>query len=182
MRFNLTTDTSYLALTGALWGVYCEDLGENWPHYNGTALYIKDTSKHWQQYAETWVFWRFRDGEHQRNISGFHPIAGDTDNLPVWAYRLGYEISGEGVTPTAYSVIGYADCLSKCITTCLGVEYRHPTQCTVKQRSRSSADRPLEYSTMPSASTVLDLGSCKAQHKHKLDTGYQYGNVNGRLL
>ena len=24
---------------GELWGVYCEDLGENWPRYNGTALY-----------------------------------------------------------------------------------------------------------------------------------------------
>ena len=26
-------------VTGELWGVYCEDLGENWPRYNGTALY-----------------------------------------------------------------------------------------------------------------------------------------------
>ena len=25
---------------GDIWGVYCEDLGENLPHYNGTALYI----------------------------------------------------------------------------------------------------------------------------------------------
>ena len=25
-------------LTGELWGVYCDDLGENWPRYNGTAL------------------------------------------------------------------------------------------------------------------------------------------------
>ena len=30
-----------------LWGVYCEDLGENWPRYNGTALYIvKPISKY----------------------------------------------------------------------------------------------------------------------------------------
>ena len=36
---RITTDTPYLALTGELWGVYCEDLGENWPRYNGTALY-----------------------------------------------------------------------------------------------------------------------------------------------
>ena len=27
--FKLTKDTPYLALTGELWGVYCEDLGEN---------------------------------------------------------------------------------------------------------------------------------------------------------
>ena len=32
---------SYLALTGELWGVFCEYLVENWPRYNGTALYLK---------------------------------------------------------------------------------------------------------------------------------------------
>ena len=31
--FILTTDTPYLALTGDLLGVFCEDIGENWPHY-----------------------------------------------------------------------------------------------------------------------------------------------------
>ena len=30
---------SYLTLTGKLWGVYCEEFGENWLRYNGTALY-----------------------------------------------------------------------------------------------------------------------------------------------
>ena len=38
--FRITTDTPYLALTDELWGVYCEDIGENWPCYNGTALYF----------------------------------------------------------------------------------------------------------------------------------------------
>ena len=38
--FKHTPDTPYLALTGELWGVYCEDLGENWPRYNGTELYF----------------------------------------------------------------------------------------------------------------------------------------------
>ena len=28
-----------LTLTSELWGVYCEDLGENWPRHIGTALY-----------------------------------------------------------------------------------------------------------------------------------------------
>ena len=37
--FKLATDTPYLALTGELWGVYCEDLWENRPRYNDTALY-----------------------------------------------------------------------------------------------------------------------------------------------
>ena len=36
---RITTDTPYLALTGELWGVFCEDFGENWPRYNGIALY-----------------------------------------------------------------------------------------------------------------------------------------------
>ena len=31
---------SDLKLTGELWGVYHEDFEENWPSYNGTALYI----------------------------------------------------------------------------------------------------------------------------------------------
>ena len=39
--FELTNDTPYLALMGELCGVYCEDLRENWPHYNGIALYIQ---------------------------------------------------------------------------------------------------------------------------------------------
>ena len=37
----LTRDTSYLFLTGELWGVYCDNLGENSPRYTDTALYIK---------------------------------------------------------------------------------------------------------------------------------------------
>ena len=39
-NIRLTKDTTYLALTGELWGAFCEDIWENWPRYNGTALYI----------------------------------------------------------------------------------------------------------------------------------------------
>ena len=35
-----TKNTSYLALTGELWSVYCEEIGETWPRYNGTGLYL----------------------------------------------------------------------------------------------------------------------------------------------
>ena len=38
-EFKLTKDTPYLTLTGNLLGVFCEDFEENWPGYNGTALY-----------------------------------------------------------------------------------------------------------------------------------------------
>ena len=42
-------DIPYLALTGKLWGVFCEDLGENWPNYNGTVLYMAySLSSVWQ--------------------------------------------------------------------------------------------------------------------------------------
>ena len=37
--FVFTTNTSYPAHTGELWGVYCGEFGENWPRYSGTALY-----------------------------------------------------------------------------------------------------------------------------------------------
>ena len=39
-NIRLTKDTPYLALMGELCGVFCEKLGENWPRYNGTALYL----------------------------------------------------------------------------------------------------------------------------------------------
>ena len=42
---DFTTDTLYLALMGELWVVFCEDFGENWPRYNGTALYLKQVSQ-----------------------------------------------------------------------------------------------------------------------------------------
>ena len=34
-----TKDTPYLTITGELWGVFWEYFLENWPHYNGIALY-----------------------------------------------------------------------------------------------------------------------------------------------
>ena len=34
-----TKDTPYFALTGELWGVFCEHLWENWPRYSGIVLY-----------------------------------------------------------------------------------------------------------------------------------------------
>ena len=40
IRCWITKDTPYLALTGELRGIFCEYMWENWPRYNGTALYI----------------------------------------------------------------------------------------------------------------------------------------------
>ena len=40
-----TKDIPYLALTGELWGVFCEYFWENWPRYNGTALYHAWTNR-----------------------------------------------------------------------------------------------------------------------------------------
>ena len=39
-KFGPTKYTTYLTLTGELWGVFCENFGENWLRYNGTALYL----------------------------------------------------------------------------------------------------------------------------------------------
>ena len=38
---GFTNDTPYLALTGELWGIFCEYLWENWLCYSGTALYFQ---------------------------------------------------------------------------------------------------------------------------------------------
>ena len=38
-------DTPYLALTGELWGAFCEYLWENWPCCNGIALYFVQLSQ-----------------------------------------------------------------------------------------------------------------------------------------
>ena len=35
--------SDFIHITGELWGVYCEGLGENWPRYNDTTLYISCT-------------------------------------------------------------------------------------------------------------------------------------------
>ena len=34
-----TKRTQYPVLTSELWGTYCKELGENWPHYNDITLY-----------------------------------------------------------------------------------------------------------------------------------------------
>ena len=39
IRIEFTKGTPYLALAGELWGVFCEDLEENWLCHNGNALY-----------------------------------------------------------------------------------------------------------------------------------------------
>ena len=33
-NIRLAKDTPYLALTGELWGEFCENFGENWQRYN----------------------------------------------------------------------------------------------------------------------------------------------------
>ena len=44
-KFEPTKDTPYIAITGELWGVFYEDLGENWPLYNDIALYLNHYTK-----------------------------------------------------------------------------------------------------------------------------------------
>ena len=49
-KFESTKDTPYLALTGELWGVVCDNLGENRPRYNGTAHNFPLSSNQWAKY------------------------------------------------------------------------------------------------------------------------------------
>ena len=42
IQYNMTIDTPKW---GDLWGVHCEEFGENWPRYNGTALYYDFKTK-----------------------------------------------------------------------------------------------------------------------------------------
>ena len=37
-HIRITIDTPYLALTGEQRGVYCEEMGENWPRYDSISL------------------------------------------------------------------------------------------------------------------------------------------------
>ena len=46
-----TKDTPNLSLTGELWGVFCKYFWENWPYYNGTALYFDLKKMHGKQTA-----------------------------------------------------------------------------------------------------------------------------------
>ena len=49
VRFALTNDTPYLALSGEIWGIFRELTEEKWPRYIESALYmevcISDSSK-----------------------------------------------------------------------------------------------------------------------------------------
>ena len=46
LELEFTKDTSYLALTGELWGVSHDDFPENRPRYNGTALYSRYSDRY----------------------------------------------------------------------------------------------------------------------------------------
>ena len=45
---RITTDTPYIALTGELWGIYGENLRENWPRCNRTVFQTKFQLMRWR--------------------------------------------------------------------------------------------------------------------------------------
>ena len=54
---GLITDVNF-ALTGELWDVYCEDFGENWQLYNGTAPYHNhQLSVFYNNLNRMWQLW-----------------------------------------------------------------------------------------------------------------------------
>ena len=68
--FKITIDTPYLVLTSELWGVYCEDLGENWPRYDGThSLGLHEDVIKWKHFQRYWSFVR---GIHRSPVDSIH--------------------------------------------------------------------------------------------------------------
>ena len=63
--FTLTTDTPYLDLKGDIWGVCCEDLGENWSRYIGTVLYHNIPYKALFQYETITPGMEFQDKDER---------------------------------------------------------------------------------------------------------------------
>ena len=88
---------------------------------------------------------------------------GEPETTPNWIYRLSYSISGTGLSSDFHTVTDYSDCLLKCRHSCVAVEFRHPTDCTVKSRVEKDADKPLAYTPSSYVSTVLDLKPCKTK-------------------
>ena len=62
--FKITTDTQNLALKSELWGVCCKDIGENWPCYSGTAVYIcicMNIEITWQELSSLMLWYKYTD-------------------------------------------------------------------------------------------------------------------------
>ena len=54
-------DTPYIALKGELWGVFCEEFGENWPR-NNTALYVHISLIWGDMYSSCSLYLQFDGG------------------------------------------------------------------------------------------------------------------------
>ena len=79
-----TKDTTYLALAGELWGVFCEYLWENWPRYNGIPLYFVLIRQGQLQLTCT-----YRSCQFQRKT--FIRSDGCISGHPKWASLVLYE-------------------------------------------------------------------------------------------
>ena len=87
IRVWATKDTPYFALTGELWDVFCEYIGEIWPRYNGTALnYIFLISVHQilSQACDIGGFLRMRLQEYKINAD--KPTDRPTDSRYIINY------------------------------------------------------------------------------------------------
>ena len=75
-NLKLTTDTPCLALTGELWAVSCEAIGQVWPRYNGIALYIGPN-----QWSHT-LMWYMAGWEAENAVCSWYlPQSEDGNNV-----------------------------------------------------------------------------------------------------
>ena len=99
IRANNHKGIPYLALTGELWGVYCDDLGKNWPRYNGTALYVpmSHNKRLFEKMAKNLnfdLFWPFWGSKEHNNLNrNAHPgFTYAWEYTPVISRLLGAKI------------------------------------------------------------------------------------------
>ena len=101
---TFTKDTPYLALTVELRSVSCEDLGENWPRYNGTALYMRIHGVHLP------IFLRI--------VSFLPSTLGTLLELSLWMNDLQYPFADQNGRRSCkgnyLSVMDYYNMVNKC--------------------------------------------------------------------
>ena len=102
--------TPYLALTGELWGVFCENFGENWSRYNVTALYNQFPGwMNWYQKSDSKICLQsiFPSLLSQKSVWQ-HCVV---DTVPVYTHCLS--------TPPGRSQVPYVDPKYTSIICCL---------------------------------------------------------------
>ena len=82
---KLATDIPYIALAGELWCVCCEDIGENWPRYNGTA---------WNLFYSPLIVWKLLSSASSKDSNGTPNISATGWRTDRWINTVRPEQNG----------------------------------------------------------------------------------------